>query len=146
MKIAIGNDHAGVEVKRKIESYLSQKGHTVINKGYDGKESVDYPDYIHPVSKEVKEGHADIGVIVCGSGNGAAMTANKHKGIRAAICWSEEIAALAKQHNNANILALGSRLTKESDIFKILETFFKSSFEGNRHEHRSHGQGAGHHA
>ena len=100
MKIAIGNDHAGVEIKEKIKHHLTEKGHTVINKGYDGKERVDYPDYIHPVSKEVKEGKADIGVIICGSGNGAAMTANKHKGIRAAICWSEEIAALAKKHNS----------------------------------------------
>ena len=79
MKIAIGNDHAGVQVKEKIKEHLTKKGHIVINKGYDGKESVDYPDYIHPVSKEVKEGKADIGVIVCGSGNGAAMTANKHQ-------------------------------------------------------------------
>ena len=106
MKIAIGNDHAGVEVKEKIKEHLIKKGYTVINKGYDGKESVDYPDYIHPVSKEVKEGHVDIGVIVCGSGNGAAMTAKKHKGIRDEICWSEEIAYLEKKHNNAKIIRI----------------------------------------
>ena len=105
MKIAIGNDHAGVGVKEKIQDHLEKKGHQVVNKGYDGKESVDYPDFIHPVAKDVKEKKADIGVIVCGSGNGAAMTANKHKGVRAAICWSEEIASLAKQHNNANIIS-----------------------------------------
>ena len=81
MKIAIGNDHAGVDVKKNIENYLSEKGYTVINKGYDGKESVDYPDYIHPVSLEVKEKKAQLGIIICGSGNGAAMTANKHKGL-----------------------------------------------------------------
>ena len=109
MKIAIGNDHSGVQVKEKIKEHLTKKGHIVINKGYDGKESVDYPDYIHPVSKEVKEGKADIGVIVCGSGNGAAMTANKHKGIRAAICWNEEIAAVYKRHNNSKIIRIRSR-------------------------------------
>ena len=103
MKIAIGNDHAGVGVKEKIQDHLEKKGHQVVNKGYDGKESVDYPDFIHPVAKDVKEKKADIGVIVCGSGNGAAMTANKHKGVRAAICWSEEIATLAKEHNNAKV-------------------------------------------
>ena len=112
MIIAIGNDHAGVEVKERIQQHLVNKGHQVINKGYDGEESVDYPDFIHPVSVEVKDKKADIGVIVCGSGNGAAMTANKHEGIRAAICWSEEIASLAKQHNNANIISIPSRFLK----------------------------------
>ena len=136
MKIAIGNDHAGVEVKEKIKEHLIKKGHTVINKGYDGKESVDYPDYIHPVSKEVKEGHVDIGVIVCGSGNGAAMTANKHKGIRAAICWSEEIASLAKQHNNANIISIPSRFLSSNKILNIVDVFIKEQFEGGRHERR----------
>ena len=113
MKIAIGNDHAGVDVKRRIENYLTEKGHTVINKGHDGKESVDYPDFIHPVSLEVKEKNVQIGIIICGSGNGAAMTANKHKGIRAAICWNEEIAELARQHNDANIISLPSRFLSE---------------------------------
>ena len=136
MKIAIGNDHAGVEVKRKIESYLSQKGHEVINKGYDGKEKVDYPDFIHPVSLEVKEKKAQIGVIICGSGNGAAMTANKHKGIRAAICWSEEIAELARKHNNANIISIPSRFLSEEEIINITETFITTSFEGGRHKRR----------
>ena len=136
MKIAIGNDHAGVEVKRKIERYLSQKGYTVINKGYDGKESVDYPDYIHPVSLEVKEKKAQIGIIICGSGNGAAMTANKHKGVRAAICWSEEIAALARQHNDANIISIPSRFLSEKEIINIVEVFIKTDFEGGRHKRR----------
>ena len=136
MKIAIGNDHAGVEVKKNIEKLLSEKGYSVINKGYDGKESVDYPDYIHPVSKEVKEGKADIGVIVCGSGNGAAMTANKHRGIRAAICWNEEIAALSKQHNNANIISIPSRFLEHDKILSIVDVFIKEEFEGGRHERR----------
>ena len=136
MKIAIGNDHAGVEVKRKIENHLSEKGHTVINKGYDGKESVDYPDYIHPVSLEVKEKKAQIGIIICGSGNGAAMTANKHKGVRAAICWSEEIAELARQHNDANIISIPSRFLSEKEIINIVEAFIKTDFEGGRHKRR----------
>ena len=136
MKIAIGNDHAGVEVKRKIERYLSQKGYTVINKGYDGKESVDYPDYIHPVSLEVKEKKAQIGIIICGSGNGAAMTANKHKGVRAAICWSEEIAELARQHNDANIISIPSRFLSEEETISIVEAFIKTDFDGGRHKRR----------
>ncbi len=136
MKIAIGNDHAGVEVKRKIENHLSEKGHTVINKGYDGKESVDYPDYIHPVSLEVKEKKAQIGIIICGSGNGAAMTANKHKGVRAAICWSEEIAELARQHNDANIISIPSRFLSEEETISIVEAFIKTDFEGGRHKRR----------
>ena len=136
MKIAIGNDHAGVDVKRKIENYLSEKGYTVINKGYDGKESVDYPDYIHPVSIEVQEKKAQIGIIICGSGNGAAMTANKHKGVRAAICWSEEIAELARQHNDANIISIPSRFLSEKEIINIVEVFIKTDFEGGRHKRR----------
>ena len=136
MKIVIGNDHAGVEVKRKIKNHLSQKGHTVINKGYDGKESVDYPDFIHPVSLEVKEKRAQIRIIICGSGNGAAMTANRHKGIRAAICWSEKIAELARQHNNANIISIPSRFLSEEKIIKIVDIFIKTGFEGGRHKRR----------
>jgi len=136
MKIAIGNDHAGVEVKEKIKEHLTKKGHTVINKGYDGKESVDYPDYIHPVSLEVKEQKAQIGIIICGSGNGAAMTANKHKGVRAAICWSEEIAELARQHNDANIISIPSRFLSEEETINIVEAFIKTDFDGGRHKRR----------
>ena len=136
MIIAIGNDHAGLETKEKIQEYLLEQGHEVINKGYDGDERVDYPDFIHPVSKEIKEGKAEMGVIVCGSGNGAAMTANKHKGIRAAICWSNEIAELARQHNNANIISIPSRFLSEQETINIIEVFFKTSFEGGRHKIR----------
>ena len=136
MKIAIGNDHAGVGVKEEIQEYLEKKGHQVINKGYNGEESVDYPDFIHPVSIDVKEKKVDIGVIVCGSGNGAAMTANKHKGVRAAICWNEEIAALAKQHNNANIISIPSRFLNEKEILKIIDVFIEEGFEGGRHQRR----------
>tara|TARA_B100000989_G_C19512396_1_gene459795 strand:+ start:194 stop:628 length:435 start_codon:yes stop_codon:yes gene_type:complete len=136
MKIVIGNDHAGVEIKRKIEKHLIRKGYKVINKGYDGKESVDYPDFIHPVSKEVKKNKEDRGIIICGSGNGAAMVANKHKGIRAAICWSEEIAALARQHNNANIASIPSRFLNEKEIIKIIDVFINQEYEGGRHQKR----------
>ena len=136
MKIAIGNDHAGVDVKRRIENYLTEKGHKVINKGHDGKESVDYPDFIHPVSLDVKEKNVKIGIIICGSGNGAAMTANKHKGIRAAICWNEEIAKLARKHNDANIISIPSRFLSEEKIIKIVDTFIKTGFEGGRHKRR----------
>ena len=136
MIIAIGNDHAGVEVKEKIQQHLINKGHQVINKGYDGKESVDYPDFIHPVSQEVKEKKVEFGIIICGSGNGAAMTANKHKGVRAAICWSEEIAELARQHNDANIISIPSRFLSEEGIINIIEVFIKTGFEGGRHKRR----------
>ena len=136
MKIAIGNDHAGVGVNEKIQDYLEKKGHQVVNKGYNGKERVDYPDFIHPVAKDVKEKKVEMGVIVCGSGNGAAMTANKHKGVRAAICWSEKIASLAKQHNNANIISIPSRFLKEEEILSIVDVFIKKEFEGGRHERR----------
>ena len=136
MKIAIGNDHAGVQVKEKIKEHLTKKGHIVVNKGYDGKESVDYPDYIHPVSLEVKEKKAQIGIIICGSGNGAAMTANKHKGVRAAICWSEEIAELARQHNDANIISIPSRFLSEEETISIVEAFIKTDFDGGRHKRR----------
>ena len=136
MLISLGNDHAGVRVKKHIEKYLNEKGIKTTNKGYDGEESVDYPDFIHPVSEEVKDKKAEIGVIVCGSGNGAAMTANKHEGIRAAICWSEEIASLAKQHNNANIISIPSRFLKEEEILNIIDVFIEKEFEGGRHERR----------
>ena len=136
MKIAIGNDHAGVEVKKSIEKHLSEKGHTIINKGYDGKERVDYPDFIHPVSIDVKEKKAKFGIIICGSGNGAAMTANKHKGVRAAICWSEEIAELARQHNDANIISIPSRFLSEEETINIVEAFIKTDFDGGRHKRR----------
>ena len=134
MKIAIGNDHAGVEVKEKIKEHLTKKGHTVINKGYDGKESVDYPDYIHPLAKDLN--NHDFGIIICGSANGVSMTANKYNGVRAAICWEEEIAKLARQHNNANILSLPARFIEEDKAIKITNAFLETEFEGGRHERR----------
>ena len=136
MKIAIGNDHAGIEVKQTIEEHLRKKGHDVINIGYDGKESVDYPDFVHPVAKEVKEKKAEIGVIICGSGNGAAMTANKHRKIRAALCWTNELVSLARQHNNANILSIPARFVSISQALQMVDTFISTDFEGGRHQGR----------
>jgi len=136
MLISLGNDHAGVRAKKHIESFLKQKGIQTTNKGYDGVESVDYPDYIHKVAEDVEEKRADAGIIVCGSGNGAAMTANKHQGVRAAICWNKEIAALAKQHNDANIISIPARFLENKEIEEIITAFLESEFEGGRHERR----------
>ena len=136
MKIAIASDHGGYHYKEIIVAYLKALGHVTQDFGCDSDASVDYPDYIHPVSLEVKEKKAQIGIIICGSGNGAAMTANKHKGVRAAICWSEEIAELARQHNDANIISIPSRFLSEEEIINIVEAFIKTDFEGGRHKRR----------
>ena len=136
MKIGLACDHAGFDYKEKIKKYLSSRGEKITDFGCYSLESVDYPDYIHPVSLEVKEKKAQIGIIICGSGNGAAMTANKHKGVRAAICWSEEIAELARQHNDANIISIPSRFLSEEETISIVEAFIKTDFEGGRHKRR----------
>ena len=136
MIIAIGNDHAGVEMKNKIIKYLEERGCKTKNFGTNDKVSVDYPDYIRPVATFVSKTKRALGIVICGSGNGAAMTANKHKGVRAAICWSEEIASLAKQHNNANIISIPSRFLKEEETLNIVDVFIKEEFEGGRHERR----------
>jgi ribose 5-phosphate isomerase B len=109
MQLSIGNDHAGVEYKEAIVAYLKDKGHNITNHGTNANESVDYPDFIHPVAEDVSSGKVDLGIIICGSGNGAAMTANKHQKVRAALCWTKEIVALAREHNNANMLSLPAR-------------------------------------
>ena len=136
MLISLGNDHAGVEAKKHIEKYLNEKGIKTINRGYNGEKSVDYPDYIHKVAEDVDEKKADAGIIFCGSGNGAAMTANKHQGVRAAICWNKEIAALAKKHNNANIISIPSRFVAKEETEAIIKSFLEARFEGGRHERR----------
>lgn len=133
MKIAIGNDHAGTAYKFKIVEFLEKKGIEVINFGTDTEESMDYPDSIHPVSEAVEKGGADLGIILCGSGNGAAMTANHHKDIRAALCWNNELVALARQHNNANVLSIPARYVTEEDALKFVDTFINTEFEGGRH-------------
>ena len=136
MTISIGNDHAGVDLKNHIVKYLNNRGFTVIDKGTNTDKSVDYPDFIHPVSKEIEEEKSNIGIIICGSGNGAAMTANKRKTIRAALCWNNEITKLARQHNDANILSIPSRFISKDEAIKIVETFINTDFEGGRHQRR----------
>tara|TARA_B100001758_G_scaffold246299_1_gene261047 strand:- start:1924 stop:2340 length:417 start_codon:yes stop_codon:yes gene_type:complete len=134
MKISIGNDHAGVDYKKFIIENL--KNHSVINHGTDDVNSVDYPDFAHPVSLDVENKTSEIGILICGSGNGVAMTANKHKKVRAALCWSEEIAKLAKQHNNANIVCIPARFISKEEALQIIKSFIDTDFEGGRHERR----------
>ena len=136
MTISIGNDHAGTTYKFEIINYLENLGHTVINHGTDSESSVDYPDFIHPVADDVTETKADLGIIICGSGNGANMTANKHQSIRSALCWNKEIVALARQHNNANILSIPARFTAIPQAIEMVDTFLNTPFEGGRHERR----------
>ena len=136
MKISIGNDHAGPEYKKAIVKYLEDKGIEVINHGTDTADSVDYADFVHPVATDVENGTVDLGIIICGSGNGAAMTANKHQKIRAALCWTKEIAALARQHNDANILSIPARYTSIEQAVDMVNTFLTTEFEGGRHQTR----------
>ncbi|KGO85808.1 ribose 5-phosphate isomerase [Flavobacterium rivuli WB 3.3-2 = DSM 21788] len=136
MKISIGNDHAGPEYKKAIVKYLEGKGIEVINHGTDTADSVDYADFVHPVATDVENGTVDLGIIICGSGNGAAMTANKHQKIRAALCWNKEITALARQHNNANILSIPARYTSIEQAVDMVNTFLTTDFEGGRHQTR----------
>jgi ribose 5-phosphate isomerase B len=134
--IAIGADHAGFELKEHLKQLLEKKGYHARDFGTHSAESADYPDFAHPVSLAVEKNEFDLGLLVCGSANGVAMTANKHQGIRAAICWTEELAGLARQHNNANILCIPARFVSEELAEKILDRFLNSSFEGGRHQRR----------
>lgn len=136
MKIAIGSDHAGYELKEDLKNRLEEKGHQVEDFGTGSDESVDYPDYGHPVAEAVEQGKCQLGVVICGSGNGINMTVNKHEGIRSALCWQPEIAALARQHNDANILALPARYLTQELARDILDAFLESEFEGGRHQRR----------
>ena len=135
-KIAIGADHAGFEYKEKITDWLTQNDFEVLNMGTDSEDSVDYPDFIHPVADSIENGVADLGIIICGSGNGVAMTANKHKGIRAAIAWNEELSSLARQHNDANVIAIPARFISDELALSIVKIFLTTDFEGGRHERR----------
>ena len=136
MKISIGNDHAGTEYKNAIVKHLESKGITVINHGTNTNDSVDYPDFVHPVANDVENHKVDFGILICGSGNGVSMTANKHQGIRAALCWNKEITALARQHNNANILSIPARYTSIQQVIAMVDTFLETPFEGGRHQNR----------
>jgi ribose 5-phosphate isomerase B len=135
MKILIGNDHAGYSLKLSIIKNLEDK-YEFFDKGSYSNESVDYPDYASIIAKEIQSEKGDLGILICGTGNGVCMTANKFKGIRAVICWNEEIAKLAKQHNNANIICIPSRFIKVEEAMKIIESFILEKFEGGRHERR----------
>lgn len=136
MKISIGNDHAGTEYKFEILNYLKSQGYEVNNHGTDSDDSVDYPDFVHPVAKDVENKNVEFGIIICGSGNGANMTANKHQGVRSALCWSKEIVALARAHNNANVLSIPARFTSKMQALEMVQTFLNTSFDGGRHEKR----------
>ena len=135
MKILIGNDHAGYSLKLSIIKNLEDK-YEFFDKGSYSLESVDYPDYASIIAKEIQSKKGDLGILICGTGNGVCMTANKFKGIRAVICWNEEIAKLAKKHNNANIICIPSRFIKVEEALKIIESFILEKFEGGRHERR----------
>ena len=136
MKISIGNDHAGPEYKKAIVQYLESKGHQVTNYGTYTDASVDYPDFGHPVATDVSEGKADFGIVICGSGNGIAMTVNKHPKVRAGLCWIKEIAYLTRLHNNANVLSIPARYTSIQQAIEIVDTFLNTEFEGGRHQTR----------
>lgn len=136
MIISIGNDHAGPDYKKAIVEMLVSEGHSVHNYGTDSTNSVDYPDFGHPVAMDVENGKAELGVVICGSGNGINMTVNKHNGVRAALCWTKEIAALARQHNNANIISIPARYTSIPQAVEMVSTFIKTDFEGGRHQVR----------
>jgi len=135
-KIAIGADHAGFEYKELLRKWLEKNGYVSKDFGTYNTDSADYPDFAHPVASAVEKKEFDLGLLICGSANGVAITANKHQGVRAAICWNEELAALARQHNNANVLCLPARYVTLELAEKILDRFLHSSFEGGRHERR----------
>lgn len=136
MTVAIGADHAGFEYKNQLKRFLEEKGVEVKDFGTHSPESVDYPDFAHPVAQMVENKQAEWGILVCGSGNGVAITANKHQGIRAALCWSVELAKLARQHNDANILCLPARFVSLEEAMAMVEAFAYTAFEGGRHSSR----------
>ena len=134
--IGIGNDHAGFVLKVNIKEKLELQGYEVKDFGAYSEQSVDYPDFAHPLAKSVESGECVFGIAICGSGNGINMTVNKHQKIRSALCWTTEIASLARQHNNANILSLPARFISTEMAFEIVDVFLKTNFEGGRHENR----------
>jgi ribose 5-phosphate isomerase B len=134
--VAIGSDHAGFEYKEDLISFLEAKGLSYNDFGTHSTESVDYPDFAHPVADAVEKSEASFGILICGSANGVAITANKHQGIRAAICWGEEIAKVSREHNNANIICIPARFVREGDVEKMVQIFMYTEFEGGRHQRR----------
>jgi ribose 5-phosphate isomerase B len=136
MKIAIGGDHAGYQLKEKLKKYLASTQHTVVDFGPVNEESCDYPDIAHPLAKSIEKEENDLGIVICGSGNGINITVNKHQGIRSVLCWNEELAALGRQHNNANVLALPARYINLETAIKCVDAFLSNDFEGGRHQRR----------
>jgi ribose 5-phosphate isomerase B len=136
MNISIGNDHAGTDYKFRIIEFLKSKKIEVKNYGTDLESSVDYPDFVHPVAKDVASKRSSFGILICGSANGVAMTANKYSEIRAGICWTNEIVSLIRQHNNANILCIPARFTEIDQVLEMVDTFLNTEFEGGRHQNR----------
>ncbi|MFY7947352.1 MAG: ribose 5-phosphate isomerase B [Bacteroidia bacterium] len=136
MNIAIASDHAGFKLKNDLLVHLIELGFEIQDFGPDSADSVDYPDYAHPVANSVVSGENTLGILICGSGNGVCITANKHKGIRAALAWEEELATLARQHNNANVICIPARFVSKAKAFKIADAFLNAAFEGGRHENR----------
>lgn len=135
-KVAMASDHAGYALKQQLKEYLTGLGYEIEDFGTHSEESCDYPDFAHPAARAVESGECAFGVCMCGSGNGIQMTLNKHQGIRAALCWIPEIASLAKQHNNANILVLPARYVSYEEAVKIVDAYLNASFEGGRHQRR----------
>ena len=136
IKLAIASDHAGFQLKEKLKSFLIDEGYEVKDLGTNSEESVDYPDFGHPLADTIERGDCDFGIAICGSGNGINMTVNKYMGIRSALCWNKEIAILARAHNNANICAIPGRFLDIEEASVIVTTFFNTGFEGGRHERR----------
>ena len=136
MKISIGNDHAGTVYKDAVVKQLKDQDHQIIDHGTHDENSVDYPDFVHPVAEDVSSGTTPVGIIICGSGNGANMTANKHQKVRSALCWNEEIVKLARQHNDANVLSIPARFVSVHQALRFVELFLSTEFEGGRHQRR----------
>lgn len=136
MHISLGSDHAGYRMKQVVLAWLQGKGIQVTDRGTGGEESVDYPDHAHAVAADVAQHQSELGILLCGSANGVNMTANKHTGVRSAIAWNEEVARLARQHNDANVLALPARFIDEDLALRIVEAFLGATFEGGRHARR----------
>ncbi len=136
MKIAIGCDHAGYQYRLEIIDMLEKLGHEMFDFGTDGDASVDYPDHVHPVAQKVDNAEVDLGILICGTGNGVAMTANKYKNVRAGLCWNEEIVSLTRQHNNANVLCLPARFINIKEALQFVHVFLNTDFEGGRHKRR----------
>ena len=137
MNILVSNDHAGVELKNAVKTFLKEKGYVVENLGDNSGESVDYPDIIHPLAKEISKNRDKKGIIMCGTGNGVSMVANKYEGVRAGLCWSKEIAELIRKHNDANVLSLPARFISTREALEIVQVFLETDFEdGGRHERR----------